>query len=66
VLLFKCPEMKQQKGVFTYAAKAHPHLAGHGNELVISYVVNAFQLAPVINDAELYWPRFVRVSLKRP
>ncbi|MFO0822303.1 MAG: DUF4185 domain-containing protein [Gemmataceae bacterium] len=64
VLLFQCPEMKQQKGVFTYAAKAHPHFATNGNELVISYVVNAFQLAPVINDAELYWPRFVRVSLK--
>jgi len=64
VLLYKCPEMKQQKGVFTYAAKAHPHLAADANELVISYVVNAFELAPVINDAELYWPRFVRVRLK--
>ncbi len=63
VLLFKCPEMKQKKHVFTYAAKAHPHLAT-GNELVISYVVNAFDLAPVINDAELYWPKFVRVTLK--
>lgn len=64
VLLFKCPEMKQRKGVFTYAGKAHPHLAANENELVISYVVNAFELAPVINDAELYWPRFVRVSLQ--
>lgn len=63
VLLYRCPEMKQRKGVFSYAAKAHPHLAA-GNELVISYVVNAFELAPVINDAELYWPRFVRVTLK--
>ena len=26
--------------------------------------MNAFELAPVINDAELYWPRFVRVNLK--
>ncbi len=64
VLLYKCPEMKQKKGVFTYAAKAHPHLAGNGNELVISYVVNSFELAPVIEDADLYWPRFVRVTLK--
>ncbi len=63
VLLYKCPEMKQKKGVFTYAAKAHPHLAT-GNELVISYVVNSFELAPVINDADLYWPRFIRVALK--
>ena len=64
VLLYRCPEMKQKKGVFTYAGKAHPHLAVRDNELVISYAVNSFELAPVINDAELYWPRFVRVRLK--
>ena len=27
VLLYTCPEMKKDKKVFTYAAKAHPHLA---------------------------------------
>jgi hypothetical protein len=63
VLLHTCPEMKVDKRVFTYAAKAHPHLAGE-RELVISYVVNAFELGPVLNDATLYWPRFVRVVLK--
>lgn len=63
VLLYTCPEMGKRKGVFSYAAKAHPHLAT-GNELVISYVVNAFELGPVINDAGLYWPLFVRVRLK--
>jgi hypothetical protein len=63
VVLYTCPEMKRDKKVFTYAAKAHPHLA-RGNELVISYAVNSFELAPVINNAELYWPRFVRVTLK--
>jgi len=63
VLLHRCPEMGRDKKVFSYAAKAHPHLAD-GNELVISYVVNAFELARVINDATLYWPTFVRVTLK--
>jgi hypothetical protein len=63
VLFYTCPEMKQNKKVFTYAAKAHPHVAV-GNELVLSYVVNAFELGPVIENAELYWPRFVRVGLK--
>jgi hypothetical protein len=63
VLLYNCPEMKRNKKVFTYAAKAHPHLA-NGNELIVSYVANAFELGPVIDDAELYWPRFVRVTLK--
>ncbi|MDY3554826.1 DUF4185 domain-containing protein [Gemmata sp. JC717] len=63
VLLYTCPEMKKDKRVFSYAAKAHPHLAT-GNELVISYVVNSFDLGPVVNNAELYWPLFVRVRLK--
>ena len=63
VVLYTCPEMKRDKRLFTYAAKAHPHLAGDG-ELVVSYVVNSFELAPVINDATLYRPRFVRVTLK--
>jgi hypothetical protein len=63
VLLCQCPEMKRDKRVFSYAAKAHPHLAG-GNELVVSYVVNSFELGPVVNDATLYWPTFVRVTLK--
>lgn len=64
VVLYRCPEMKRDKKVFTYAAKAHPHLAAGENELVVSYCVNSFELAPVINDATLYWPTFVRVVLK--
>jgi hypothetical protein len=63
VLLYRCPEMKRDKKVFTYAAKAHPHLSGE-RDLVISYCTNSFDLAPVINDATLYWPTFVRVALK--
>ena len=63
VLLYTCPEMKRDKKTFTYAAKAHAHLAGE-NELVVSYAVNSFDLAPVINNADLYWPTFVRVKLK--
>jgi hypothetical protein len=63
VLLYTCPEMKKDKGVFTYAGKAHGHLAGE-KELVISYATNAYELAPVINNADLYWPNFVRVVLK--
>jgi hypothetical protein len=63
VVLYRCPEMKRDKGVFSYAAKAHPHLAGE-NELVVSYCVNAFEFAHAINDATLYWPNFVRVVLK--
>ena len=63
LLLYRCPEMKANKKLFSYAAKAHPHLAGDC-ELVITYCVNSFEFAPVINDATLYWPNFVRVKLK--
>jgi hypothetical protein len=63
VLLHECQEMKQDRKLFCYAAKAHPRLAGT-NELVISYVVNSFELGPVLDNAELYWPIFVRVRLK--
>ena len=30
----------------------------------LHYATNAFDLAPVMNNADLYWPTFVRVKLK--
>jgi hypothetical protein len=63
-VLYECPEMSRDKKVFCYAAKAHPSLSS-GNDLVVSYVVNSFDLRQVVCDATLYWPRFVRVTLKR-
>jgi hypothetical protein len=65
VLLYRCPEMARDKGVFTYAAKAHPW-AATGNELVISYCVNGWQLARVVADEKVYRPKFVRVELEPP
>ncbi len=60
-LLYECPEMAKHKGVFCYAAKAHLLLAAD-DELVVSYVVNAYDLWGTLADARLYWPRFVRVK----
>jgi len=60
--IYHCPEMDRDKNVFSYAAKAHPSQAG-SDEMVISYVVNSFNFSQVISDADLYWPRFVRVQL---
>jgi hypothetical protein len=65
-LLFECPEMGWNKKIFCYAAKAHPMLAVNDGELVISYVANAFDWGMVINDARLYWPRFIRVKVNNP
>jgi hypothetical protein len=61
--LYTCPEMKADKKLFTYAGKAHPHLSGD-NDVVVSYCVNSFDLARVVNDAALYRPRFVRVTVR--
>jgi hypothetical protein len=64
-VLYECPEMGRDKKVFCYGAKAHPALSS-GRELVVSYVVNSFDLGQVAREATLYWPRFVRVRLASP
>ncbi|HLX70194.1 MAG TPA: DUF4185 domain-containing protein [Verrucomicrobiae bacterium] len=61
VTIYRCTEMSD-KGVFCYAAKAHPS-QGADDVLMISYVANAYEVGQVIADASLYWPRFVRVPL---
>jgi hypothetical protein len=50
--------------LFTYAAKSHACISRPG-ELLISYVVNAFDFERVIQNAEMYRPRFIRLSLNR-
>jgi hypothetical protein len=63
LLLYKCPEMAKDKGVFCYAAKAHPWAAGK-DELLISYCANTWDFGRLFRDAKVYRPKFVRVSLK--
>ena len=62
VLLYKCPEMHADKGLMTYAGKAHAWAAGT-NELVVSYCVNPWQFGRLFEDEKLYRPKFVRVKL---
>lgn len=61
--IYRCPEMDPAAGVFTYAAKAQPHLAPSDNELVIIYFANAYSLEPVIANPGLYLPKFVRMKV---
>lgn len=63
VLLYKCPEMAKDKGVFCYAAKAHPW-ATAGDELLVSYCVNAWEFVRLFRDEKVYRPKFVRVILR--
>jgi hypothetical protein len=61
-VIYECPEKGWPEAVFCYSAKAHPELAASPEELLITYAANSWQLGNVVNDARLYWPRFVRVN----
>lgn len=51
------------KGLFAYAGRAHPELARSGDELVLTYVVNADDFWDMFANPAIYFPRFVRVQL---
>lgn len=60
--IFTVPELARNKSYFTYAAKGHLALSRPG-ELLITYVVNATDFQAMIEDADIYRPRFIRVPL---
>jgi hypothetical protein len=62
-VVYQCPEMGWDRRNFCYSAKAHPMLASRPDELILTYAANSYELAHALNDARLYWPRFVRVTV---
>jgi hypothetical protein len=62
VQLYRCPEMARDKGVFSYAGKAHPW-AAKDDELLVSYCVNTWEFARLFREEKVYRPKFVRVKL---
>ena len=58
-VLFRPPE-SDRKAVLVYAAKAHPELEAGGG-LAVTYASNSTDFAAVVNDATLYYPRFVKL-----
>jgi len=62
--IYKCPEFNEKKGIFCYAAKAHPQLSTSKNELIISYITNMYDFEQLKNDASLYWPLFIKIVFK--
>ncbi len=60
--IYNCPEVLQNKNIFVYNAKAHPSLSTH-DELLISYNVNSFDFAALLNDADIYRPRFIYLKI---
>ena len=63
--IWRCPEVARHEKVFTYNAKAHPHLSPPG-EVLISYNVNSLDFwGEFLRDASIYRPRFVLLPLER-
>lgn len=60
VSIYQCPEPAWGSKIFCYAAKGHPELSAN-NELIITYVANSTDLNDIINDARLYWPRYIKI-----
>lgn len=56
--IYNAPEPATDSDIFTYNAKAHPHLSTAG-ELLISYNVNTFDFWEHFTNADIYRPRFI-------
>ncbi|MFN9373361.1 MAG: DUF4185 domain-containing protein [Planctomycetaceae bacterium] len=62
--LYACPDPQRNPRIFCYAAKARS-VPGTRNELLVSYATNSFEMLPDVSaDAEIYQPRFVRVTFE--
>ena len=64
--VYTCPELKWDKRVFCYAAKAHPELSRSAEELIVTYVANSTSFWHMAGDARLYWPVFLRLRPSAP
>jgi hypothetical protein len=62
VVIYRCPESLWHKNVLLYAAKAHPSLSAHPDELIISYIANSLDFSDLLRDARHYFPQFLRVT----
>jgi hypothetical protein len=60
-VVWKAPEAGET--VLTYNAKAHPELSDRNQGLLISYNVNATTSEAILEDADIYRPRFIRVII---
>ncbi|XID92360.1 DUF4185 domain-containing protein [Paenibacillaceae bacterium WGS1546] len=60
VPVYACPEPEQGHDVYTYNAKAHPHLS-HPGELLASYNVNATSMDALMAFGGIYRPKFIRI-----
>jgi hypothetical protein len=60
--VYQVEGIRNDKSLVTYAAKSHACISRSG-ELLVSYVINAIDFDKVSENADLYRPRFIRISL---
>lgn len=60
---FYKPQEASRADALIYAGKAHPRLVGA--DLVLTYVVNSINFSELISDTSIYYPRFLRATVKR-
>ncbi len=58
---FRPPEAARADALI-YAGKAHPAL--RGADLVLTYVVNSNHFGTLVNDRSIYYPRFLKATIK--
>lgn len=63
-LIYTATDALNCKDCFAYAAKSHLCLSEPG-ELLVSYVINSSDFNILVNNTDIYRPRFIRVSLKQ-
>lgn len=59
--VFRPPE-SDRDDAFVYAGKGHPEL--EGADLVVTYAANAWDFWDLVADPTLYYPRFVKLTLR--
>ncbi|MEW6131021.1 MAG: DUF4185 domain-containing protein [Acidobacteriota bacterium] len=61
---FYRPEETRRADALIYAGKAHPELSGA--DLVLTYVVNSKDFGTLVNDQNLYYPKFLKCRINGP
>jgi hypothetical protein len=56
------PPESDRLGTLVYAGKAHPEVSGA--DLVATYATNSTDLATLVNDLSIDWPRFVKLTIR--
>ena len=65
--VYRCPEAQQNPRICCYAAKGHPEIGSTPEELILTYVANSCDGdLKALSDANLYRPRFLRISFADP